>query len=509
MKKIALLALYSIFLVALYQLAVIPLLLDFSFIGLLVLGAGALLGFFAIPRPWRRWFALLSLLILLVSYGVMNIYSDSLAWRFLEFPLLFAILGWIASSYGRIRWRYTLTVVTALAVFLAIVPFWDMPFYAKFRLPFKSEVLDRRPLFSVYPVVGQGRNIYTLGDYRKLTDADIKAADPTGKKNPLDAAEKLKSQLEHTDVLRFSADDGYKKHTASKEEVAALPFTSFGLAGFPYYASSWTVENGAVKQHFTPVDDPKTVLTSFFDPLSVTVAMQDRAARSVQESRQNWSAAFGKEASPQYPGAALVGKGKFLPGSGSQLLLMGNNELRLVDESSPNGPPIAVYKGTFDRAMAKNFAIGDIDGDGIDELMVNTVPAMILKLNANRTWDKIWESGKESFRFEFVLPQPGGKPLIVAQDPSLIRDVPTRYLTGYTWDNGRLERQWRVYKTNLLFPFPLSSDTWVAGYYSEPHLFVFKPIPVPVVPTLAGIYAAMVLGGYGYQLVQRRKRRYA
>lgn len=511
MKKILLAALYSVFLVALNQLVAIPLMLDFSYIGLLVLTAAAVLGYFAVPRAWRRFFALFSLLILLTGYGIQSVYSDSLWRRFLEFPLMLLILGWIAASYGRIKWRYTLTVFSVLAVMLAAVPLSEFPFYAKFRLVYKSEHLDRRPIFPIYPIVNRGSNLYTIGDLRKLTDKELKEATPDPKENrdlPA-AAAKLKNQLEHVDVLRFAPDDGYRKHPVAKEEMAALPFTSFGLAGFPYYTSSWTIEGDGVKQHFTPVDDPKTVLTSFLDPLSVTVAMDERAARSQAASRKNWADTFGTDTRPQSAGAALVGQGKFLPEGGTQLLLVGNNELRLVDGTSPNAAPIAVYKGTWEEPVTRNLTVGDIDGDGIEEVLVNSTPAKILKIGQNRTWETIWESGKKSLRFEFVEPRPGQKPLIVVQDPSAVRNQDTRFLSGYTWNNGQLIREWRVFKTNLLFPAPISPDTWISGYYESPNLYVLKPISVPWPAVLSAIYAALALAGYGYQLAQRREGRHA
>ncbi|MFC4769485.1 FG-GAP repeat domain-containing protein [Effusibacillus consociatus] len=511
MKKTVFTALYAVFLVAFYQLIVTPLLLDLSYIGLAILIAGTALAFFAVPRPWRRTFSLLSILILLVSYGLMHIFADYLIWKLINLPVMFLLLGWIASSYAGITWRSTLTVFTAVTVLLSVVPLPEMAFYGKLRIEHETEALDLRPIFPVYPLVNQGSTLYTLGDFRKLTDQEIKEAQIDPKERPpLVSAEKQRQQLENVDVLRFLPTEGYEKQLVSKEEMSSLPFPSFGLAGFPYYASSWTIENGAVKQHFTQADSPQTVLTSFLDPLTVTIAMDDRANRSVDTSRKNWENTFGREARPQYPGATLIGKGKFLPDGSTQLLLLGNNEIRLINEASPTDSPIATYKGSWEQPIARNLVIGDIDGDGLDEVMVNSTPAKILKLNRDRNFEQIWESGKRSFRFEFVTKQEGtNQPLIVTQDPSLIRDQETRYLTGYTWQNGELRREWRVFKSSLLFPFPVSDDTWVSGSYGRPRIIVLKPMDMSVPAILTGIYAALVLAGYGCQIVQRRERRNA
>jgi hypothetical protein len=536
---IVLLVLYAVFLVTFYDLVVIPLALDLSYIGFLMIGAGAVISWFAIPKAWRRTFSLLTLLILLLCYGVNSIYSDSLAWRFVEFPVMFAILGWIASRYAKIRWKYTLTLLVSVAVLLAVIPLGSMPFYSKFGIAAKSDQLDARPLFPLYPLVNKGNAIYSLGDLPKTDEQDTLQEDEQqleqvkkgtnasstlrdwfsrlfGKKpvDPNAVAARVKKQLENVDVLRFTPDTGYKKEPATQAEVASLPFSSLGLAGFPYYSSSWSVENGVVKQHFTPVDDPKQVLTSFFDPLSITVAMDERAARSVKESRNNWNHMFGQHTNVEIPGSIIIGQGKFLPGTGTQLVIEGANELKLVDASHPDGPAITTWKGTWVEPLTSDLIIADIDGDGLDELLINTTPAKILKLKPDHTWETLWQSGlakeKDSFRFEFVSRDPYlKKPVIIANDPSLIRDVNTRYLTAYTYDNGQLNRVWRMYKENIVFPHPISADLWVTQLYGTQQFFVLKSLPYPVVPVLVGLYGLLVLAGYGYQWVQRGKGRHA
>lgn len=342
---------------------------------------------------------------------------------------------------------------------------------------------------------------------KPLTDDELKKATvgPDGKGNLLAVFELQKRLLEGVDILRFSQKDGYLKHPATKEEVAALPFPSLALTGFPYYISSWTVNNEAVRQHFTPSVDPKRVLTSFFNPLSITAAMDKQAEDALSATRKNWSDAFGRSNSPAIPNGALVGKGKFMPGNDSQLVVVKNNEVQLIDGNNPSETPIAAYKGSWDEPVTSNLVIGDVDGDGIDELLLNTIPARILKLNANRTWNTIWESGTDSLRFEFVQPgvKAGSKPMIVTNDPSLVRDKPDRYLTGYTWQNGQLIRDWRVFKTNLLFPFPIDNQTWASGFYGTPNLFVIRPLPVSLQTVLAGMYALLIVGGFGYQLLKR------
>lgn len=534
-----LLILYAAFLVVFYQLVVIPLALDLSSIGFLIIGAGAAISYFAIPKIWRRTFTLLSLLVLLLCYGVNSVYADTWPWRIIEFPVMFVVLGWLASSYGNIRWRHTFTLLVTIALLQGAVPLGSMPFYDKFEVPFKSAQLDARPIFPLYPLVSQGNTLYTLGDLPKAGDKKDENSDESNqeldkqlkesnenpslsgflnkwfgksKLDPETIASRIKKQLEHVDVLRFSKESGYKTEPVRPEEMKSLPFSSLGLAGFPYNVSNWSPVNGNVKQDFSPVDNPKKVLTGFFDPLSVTVAMDDRANRSLLESRTNWNDAFGVHTSPAIPGTTVIGKGRFLPGGGAQLLLEGANQLKVVDEKQPNGPALATLQGTWEEPLTSDLFAADIDGDGIDEVLINTgptSPSRIVKLKGDGTWETLWKSGRKSFRFEFVTQDEGTKkPLIIANDPSFLRNQDARYISAYTYENGQLIRMWRMYKENLVFPRPLSSGTWVVQLYGQHQFFLLKPFSLPLVPVLTGIYSLLILAGYGYQLAKRGQSRH-
>lgn len=534
-----LLVLYTWFLISLYQLVVIPLALDLSWLGLLMIAAGALLGFFAIPRRWRRTFTLLSLLILFLCYGVNSIYGDSLGWWIVEFPVLFLLFGWLASRLGKIRWRKTLTVLLATALFLAIIPLGSLPFYGRFAIVDNSGGLNRHPLFPLYPLVQHNGSLYTLGELpntspgakqeekqqqeeeqalQAINEGDFPANSRLARflpqnwfglrtVDPQTVADRIKKQVEQADVLRFSADNQYRAEGALPAQVRSLPFSSLGLAGFPYYISNWGVEQGTVKQQFTPVDAPQKVLTNFFDPLSLTLTMDQRARQSLAQSRSNWEKSFSlPHRRAPLRDAVLLGQGQFLPGYSVQLVVEGNNEIRLVNAQNPAGPALAVYKGDWQEPLSSDVLIADVDGDGRDELLLNTTPAKIIKLQPDRTWTTLWQSGRDTFRFEFATSGQDGKTLLITNDPSAWSGQDTRYLSAYTYQNGDLQRIWRIFKENLVFPQPLSADTWAVQMYDQQQFFLLKPLPTSAAPLLGGLYLLLLLGGYGYQLLRRGEK---
>ncbi|HEU4964773.1 MAG TPA: hypothetical protein VFV52_13085 [Bacilli bacterium] len=523
-----LLALYAVFLAALYQVVAIPLALDFSLLGLALLFTAGMLGYLAIPKVNRRMFALLSLLVLIASYGVDYIYSDALGWRFLEFPLLFAVLGWLAYSYGKIRFAYTLTVVLVLGLTQAFVPLNDMAFTSNLHVVYKSDVLDEHSLFPLYTIAkGDKGTLYTLGDLREdQEDEELGKRDPIKdedllEQNPPTLIERRKQELEDMYVLSFDPENHYAKKTVAYEAAHSGQAIPFDLAyqGLPYSASDWSADGeGNLKQTIRPVDDPTAVLYNLMEPLTLPVVMSERTDIVYKTSKANYLDLLDEQATrfdsdrKHTPYETFIGYGRLLPGAGEQPVYEANNELRVYDaKAGRDGQPIATLAGTFEEPMTPDLLLADINGDDQDELLLNTVPAKILRLQQDGTWKTLWISGKDSFRFEFVEPRDGEQPLIVANAPSLLRDQPARYLTGFTWQEQGTElvRDWRVFEENIVHPFAIDQDLWVAQIYNNQMFYVLRPFPYPVETLLTALYLLLVLGGYGYRLTQGRRNRHA
>lgn len=505
-------ALYTLFILGFYHLVIIPLALDLSFIGLLMGALFVIIGYFAVPRHLRRYMILFSLSILLFSYGVNSIYSTSIALRIIEFPLMYGVIGYLSYLYGKVKWQMNFVVLLVLAVFQSFIPISSLPYYSHFQLKYISPQTDNLALFPVYPVVNQGSNLYTLGSLpltktEAVAEANQHAADI--KLTPLERADKLILQLQNVNVLRFAQQQGMLESGVTETQMKQLPFLNFGLTGFPYYVSSWSTVSGHVQQHFQAVDPPVDVLTSFLNPLSTTLSMNQRAERSSVQSRQNWTKSIGTNALAQVAGSTLIGKGRFTPDTGEQFLLEGNNEIQLVNAQNPDSV-LATYKGTFQDPLSDDVLIGDVTGDGIDEVLLNTSPARILKLDpATHSWNVLWTSAKPSFRFEFLDRNGAASSTVIANDPSFVRDQPARYLSAYTWKNGQLIRDWRVFKVNMLFPFQLPNHDWVVQLYGQHQFVLLSPLTLFLPFWEVILYLVLLVGGFAIQFRQKGVRQHA
>lgn len=525
--KTLLLALYAVFLAALYQVVAIPLALDFSLLGLALIFTAGALGYLSVPKPHRKRFALLSMLILIVSYGVNFIYSDHLIWRFLEFPLMFLVLAYLAKLYGNIRFTATLTVVIALGLAQVFVPLTDAAFLSNLNVVKKTKTLDEHPLYPLYPLGNVEGTLYSVGDLRRdLEDEELGYRDSISdkdllEKDPLLLLERRRHELDNMHVLKFDPQTGYAKEPVRYDDVRngqePLPFDPLGYTGLPFSVSDWEEDReGNLRQEIKPVDDPSAMIHNLLEPLTLPVTMTERADRAFEESRRNYLDLQNQDITrwetSHTPYETYIGRGRLLPNAGEQPVYQANNELRIYDaKAGRRGEPIAVLQGTFEEPITPDLLLADINADGQDELLLNTVPAKILRLQADGNWQTLWTSGEESFRFEFVEPRDGAKPLIAANSPSLVRDQPARYLTGFTWleEGAELVREWRVFEENLVRPFVLQESTWVTQIYNNHIFYVLRPMTVPVETILAAAYLALLLAGYGYQLTQRGRKRHA
>lgn len=105
-------------------------------------------------------------------------------------------------------------------------------------------------------------------------------------------------------------------------------------------------------------------------------------------------------------------------------------------------------------------------------------------------------------------------PEIITDDPSYIRNSPVRYFTSYTYRDGQLVRNWRVFKTNLVnvnaVQFtPGGPQYIVASNYGTGELFVLKRHRWPVVPAASVLLGITIISGWWLRLKAGRRARHA
>jgi len=159
---------------------------------------------------------------------------------------------------------------------------------------------------------------------------------------------------------------------------------------------------------------------------------------------------------------------------------------------------------------------GDVNNDKIDELILTAETSQILQLTQDYKWEVLWSNPeprnfKDRFnkmRFEdFALLGSDKSPQLIALSKSNVRDNPTRYMTGYVYNDGTLKQKWRVFSGLInLRAGDIDGDgqNELLGYMYRAHrIYVLEKHNVPVVGILYGITGALIL--LGFSLRWRKK----
>ncbi|MCL6593893.1 MAG: hypothetical protein K6T31_07950, partial [Alicyclobacillus sp.] len=219
----------------------------------------------------------------------------------------------------------------------------------------------------------------------------------------------------------------------------------------------------------------------------------------------------GRSLSIPVDGSTVVGVGAFSAPGAHEALVLGVNTLQLV--SLDRGVVLGTYHGDTVQPLSGDLVIGPLDASGRDVVFINSSPARILAFSPTAGWQTLYTAPNPSLRFEASVQFPGdSQPEILTDDPSLLRDSPVRYFTSYTYRDGQLVRNWRVYQTNVVNVQPVqfqpaAPPEIALTLYGSGHLLVLRRHDWPVVPCLSVLLACVLLSGWLYRWQVRRARR--
>ncbi len=543
--------LFAVYLFILYELLIVPAILDWSVYGILVsVGISGLL-VYALPSAHRRNLTVLGLTFLLMVRALDNI--SFLEW-YLRIPgvlVIFIILGFTGRVLGRVAPTRFLTVfLVALAINLT-VPLDEVPLWSEFTVKWRSPVLYRQggtvdyfPLLSVDLNDDGKAEIITQGNFDSVVREreNIIAGEEDGKL--------LWNENNQYMVFGWNGRsfDRLAKTAYSRELLVSALQQDY--INFPYYTADWKESGDALQQDLHPLTDRDVIVSKtmrfgdapFYNlvlslestrmrqeswhrlisgiadtspektvpvsSISITEPWQLSAEITGSELRGNYA---GKEFSVATEATAILGAGRLLNGASAQLVVLGTR-LRIFDVS-PSGEVKLINEITRDQITDISSAealLADVDGDGTDELMLNTEQARILELDDGGNWRVLWASTDDSFRFEgFASLGPDRKPHIIALSKSNVRNNRTRYMTGYEYTNQGLQQKWRVFSGMInLTPADVDGDreNELAAYLYKKHvIMVLEKHRLPVVPVLYGLTMLLVLTGVGIRLKGRNK----
>ncbi|UOF91070.1 hypothetical protein LSG31_02065 [Fodinisporobacter ferrooxydans] len=519
----------SVYLYFAYHLLVIPGALDFSFYGILGFIAACVIGILVLPAKFRKPGAVLAIGMLMIARGLDNVHHISIILQVIDFLIMLAVIGWLLRKYGRIRFKTTALGAIAVLVCTYAIPVVDIPFLSHFTIRYQSaEFVDPmtsiNPAYPVYVMHGKGN----AGD-RIITETNRPNASLPGKYIDSKNDSMLVSFTlngKHGDTQLIKAD-----------QLPNVLFDDFGTVGFPYDTYTMYNVKGFVQKEYRPLYQPQQILENALDLGNFPVlqtnlerhtlhvdhlawdVFQSRYGKNQQRSDSGQLQIIANHIVGMYKGSPvfivtkdekILGTAHVLPGTQEQVLAEGNNRIDVYGIKS--GRLLASYTSNLDTPLPGDVIMADIDGDGQAELLVNTVPARILKITPNGQWQTLWVSPKDSFRFETVG-KIGNDPnvTIVANSPSEVRDVSIRYVTGYTYQNGTLDRLWRIPRDSLLFPQLVTEKGSHQSYllvtdYGHQNMYVLRQHSIPVQMLLLVLFGLYVIVAFVVRLAWKGGR---
>ncbi|MCL6515663.1 hypothetical protein [Alicyclobacillus sp.] len=510
-----------------------PLALDGSVYGVLAIALLACLWWTSIVPEARRRFVTFTLFALLMGEGM-----DRLAARPLAAALalgLVMVLGLcvLARIVGRVRPAALLLCTIALAGMNAWLPLDQWAFLTHFRVVYHTRVgfdpadLPALPLEVVQTDHGQA--VVTLANVTE-TQQEIQreALEATGSPGAL--GEMLRDFGHRYAYVQLAPSGGGLALTpASPDTLARLDLTPFIAPFFPFVRADWILDGDRVLQYMGPAADARDLTRMALSPADAGAAVTGLGNTVQAEEARQWQQVLGALGVQEKPrlvvedgvlrgqwqgksihipvdGSTIVGQGAFTAPGAHEVLVQGVNRLQIV--SLDRGEVVSTYRGPADNPLPNDVVVGPVDNTGRDVIFVNGQPASILSAE-HGMWRTLYTAPNDSLRFEGSVRFPGdGLPEILTDDPSWLRDSPVRYFTSYTWRDGQLVRNWRVFQTNVVHVqtvrfSPQDPPELVLTLYGSGHIFVLRRHFVPVIPAAAVVLAAVIVAGWGMRWRRR------
>ncbi len=507
--------LLALYLFVLYELLLVPAVLDWSSFGVLL--ALVLIGLliWCLPAEKRVSTTVLGITFLLAMKAMDNIKD----YPFLKHVFGTIVIFFILLAVGKLLGRFTLrryVVVFLVAVVLNMaLNLTEVPFLTEFRVKWESPLLYKKlasvDYFPTRLADVDGDKVDEIITQENLAEAQREQRNITenGKKY-----EVLQPESNHFAVYKW---DGRTFREIppgrySPERLAAVLPVDY--PGYPFYKTSMHLSgNREIEEEMAPLVDRARLSqeTTRFGSFPFEILAMDQKSL---DARLNSLNTLGWPAN-----STAMAVGDLIPGPPAETVSTVEGPLT-VRENNHNHNVV----GTIDQNLVPDIGtseilVGDVNGDKTDELLLTAEQARILKLLPGGRWQVLWTSPGQpnakarfqGFRFDDIGPLGSDStPQIIALSKSNVRANPTRYMTGYVYKDGALRQKWRVFSGLInLQVGDVDGDRQneLVGYmYRQQRVYVLKKHNIPVVPVLYGITGALIAAGFALQLVQRKQR---
>jgi hypothetical protein len=534
---------WTLFVNAVDTWLITPLVEDYAIQGIVVVFLIVVLWLTSIPKHWRKKWISMTLFGLLLGQGLSDIASYPLHTRI---PLgLLMCVGLLATTYWFSKIRFTTLVVSTLSLVIvnAALPVSEWPFLTHFDVAYYGRMNFDPADMSSLPIsvvdTGHGQVVVTVNNVKEdRVQFEKNAA------NAVDTPDALSNYL-HAYRHRYTLIEVAEKDThfvvkpATPDVIAKIDPDKLVGAFFPYTRAYWTVSGNQVLQYMTPAETPRNFMLMSMFPADFPANTSGLALQTDSRERANWQSLLntlgvtppatrftiengvltGKFGNRQIHvpvhATHVLYEGSFTAPNAHELLVQGVNRLQVISLDEGSGRVVADYRGTVNRPLVNDIKIGRIDNTNRDVIFVNSSPAVILEVTTSGPWKTLYTAPNPSLRFEGSFKFAGDRaPEIITNDPSFIRDTPTRYFSSYTYRDGQLYRNWRVYRTNVVnvqpVQFKQGGPTYlVASIYSTGMFVILKRHYWPVVPLVSGLLALVVICGWVIRFRNRGVVRHA
>ncbi len=503
--------LLALYLFVFYELLIVPAVLDWSAYGVALVLLLISLLVWCIPDEKRLSTTVTALTFLLAMKAIDNIRDFPLLNKIFGTLFIFFVLLIVGKLLGRFKVRRYLVMFLVALILNSTIEMSQVRFWTEFGVKWVSPALYKK---------------YGSVDYFPIALADV---DADGIKEiitqeNLDLAAREQRDIAEKGVVESTLEPEYSRFVVYKwngetfREIQPGKYDPDRLAallpvdyiGYPLYESTIRDYNGTEHRLNPQLDSAELVeKTVRFGSLPFELLKLNQ--RSLEARIDSFPDVSYPELSP----AKLPGN--LLPGLPEELVII-DDTLKVWDSQGKKQVVGTLTRENIPDIGTAEILTGDVDGDNTDELLLTAETSRILKLTDGK-WQTLWsypavmgdKARFQKFRFEDFAPLGSNPtPHIIALSKSNVRDNPTRYMTGYIYENGTLYQKWRVFSGLInLRAGDVDGDgkNELVGYmYRRHQVFVLEKHNLPVVQGLYIITAGLIVTGFGLQWRKKRKK---
>lgn len=458
--RYALLLVYCLYIFCSYHLLVLGAFADLSWIALAIVPIVLFL-FWLVPREQRKAAAVFTLTFVFFDQAVQRVSWMDWYWVVLNTLFIGLFIYPIVRWYAKLKLvPVLLALITAFALNVALpdrmaqglAHLWPL---AVTEPHYEGELSDPFP-FTLADVDQDGRDeIITIGN-TDIPPKKVRIGD-----------HEFEIENEQFSLFVYEWDGGL--HRTPAEALDAELITAMlpqEYIGFPYYYLTDTLRLEPLISRQLLTESMTQFGTSPFRSLllnlenikrllDVSGGVYDEVAETgnftdvVLKSGRLYGAYNGQTFEVESNATQIIGAIQL--GGGREGLLVKGLDIRLYE--MVDGRLIETHALT--RDMQTNLAqssimITDVNRNGIEELTIAFPYTIILEPASDGTWNVLWGTRERSFRIESIMNDGKDNETLLAMSKSLMRASDTNYLTGYSYSEEGLVREWKVFMPGVV-----------------------------------------------------------